>query len=98
MKAVSAAFFVQFFKPINTVMLLFLWLMEVFVFVNRKIGFKFKLAHTAFLLMFMFSDDAVNFATKISVGTTMSYSRWKDLVNMPITISSKNSVRSLMGV
>lgn len=43
----------------------------------------------AFLLMLMFSDDTVNFATKISVGTTMPYVRWKDMVSMPITIPSK---------
>ena len=32
----SAAFFVQFFKSINTVILLFLWLMEVFQWYNGK--------------------------------------------------------------
>ena len=43
----------------------------------------------AYLLMLMFSDDTVNYATKISVGTTMPYARWKDMVDMPIIIPSK---------
>lgn len=44
----------------------------------------------AYLLMLMFSDDTVNYATKISVGTTMPYARWKDMVDMPIIIPSKD--------
>ena len=52
----------------------------------------------AFLLMLMFSDDTVNFATKISVGTTMPYARWKDMVNMPITIPSKEISKEFNGV
>lgn len=42
----------------------------------------------AYLLMLMFSEDTVNYATKISVGTTMPYARWKDMVNMPVVIPS----------
>ena len=43
-------------------------------------------AYRSFLLMLMFSEDTVNYATKISVGTTMPYARWKDMINMPINI------------
>jgi type I restriction enzyme S subunit len=34
----------------------------------------------------MFSKDTVDYATQISVGTTMPYARWKDLKQMPIII------------
>lgn len=43
----------------------------------------------AYLLMLLFSGDTIDYATKISVGTTMPYVRWKDFVQMPILIPSK---------
>ena len=42
-----------------------------------------------YLLMLLFSSDTIDYATKISVGTTMPYVRWKDFVQMPILIPSK---------
>lgn len=43
----------------------------------------------AYLLMVLFSSDTIDYATKISVGTTMPYVRWKDFVQMPMLIPSK---------
>lgn len=40
----------------------------------------------AYAAMLMFSKDTVDYATQISVGTTMPYARWKDLKQMPIII------------
>lgn len=42
----------------------------------------------AYVLMLLFSEDTINYATGISVGTTMPYVRWKDFVNMPVIIPS----------
>ncbi len=42
----------------------------------------------AYFAMLMFSDDTVSYATGISVGTTMPYVRWEDMVNMPIVVPS----------
>ena len=43
----------------------------------------------SYLAMLMFSKDTVDYATQISVGTTMPYARWKDLKQMPAIIPSK---------
>ncbi|MBQ7300366.1 MAG: restriction endonuclease subunit S [Clostridia bacterium] len=43
----------------------------------------------SYLAMLMFSKDTVDYATQISVGTTMPYARWKDLKQMPVIIPSK---------
>ena len=40
----------------------------------------------SYLLMLLFSTDTIKYATKISVGTTMPYVRWKDFIHMPIMI------------
>ena len=40
----------------------------------------------SFLAMLLFSEDTINYATKISVGTTMPYVRWKDFIQMPIIV------------
>lgn len=40
----------------------------------------------SFLSMLLFSENTINYATKISVGTTMPYVRWKDFIQMPILI------------
>ena len=40
----------------------------------------------AYLVMLLFSTDTVNYATTISVGTTMPYVRWGDFIKMPIII------------
>ena len=44
----------------------------------------------AYLLMLLFSKDTVDYATKISVGTTMPYVRWKDFIQMPAIIPAKD--------
>lgn len=43
----------------------------------------------AYLLLLLFSKDTVDYATQISVGTTMPYVRWKDFIHMPILIPQK---------
>jgi type I restriction enzyme S subunit len=43
-------------------------------------------AFWAYVTMLMSSKDTVDYATQISVGTTMPYARWKDLKQMPIII------------
>ncbi len=40
------------------------------------------------LTLLLFDDDTIDYATQISVGTTMPYVRWKDFVNMRILIPS----------
>lgn len=40
----------------------------------------------AYLTMLLFSKETIDYATKISVGTTMPYVRWKDFINMKIVI------------
>ena len=47
-----------------------------------------KKAQWSYLLMVMFSEKAINFATTVSVGTTMPYVRWEDFIKMPIIIPS----------
>lgn len=42
----------------------------------------------SYLTMLLFSDNTINYATRISVGTTMPYVRWKNFVQMPILIPS----------
>lgn len=44
----------------------------------------------SYVTMLMFSKDTVDYATQISVGTTMPYTRWKDLKQMPIIIPTAN--------
>lgn len=44
----------------------------------------------SFLTMLLFAEDTINFATRISVGTTMPYVRWKDFIQMPILIPTKS--------
>ena len=43
-------------------------------------------AYWAYLLLLLFSKDTVDYATQISVGTTMPYVRWKDFTHMPTLI------------
>ena len=43
-------------------------------------------AYLAYLLLLLFSKDTVDYATQISVGTTMPYVRWKDFIHMPTLI------------
>lgn len=43
-------------------------------------------AYWAYLLLLLFSKDTVDYATQISVGTTMPYVRWKDFIHMPALI------------
>ena len=45
-----------------------------------------KIEFWAYVAMMMFSKNTVDYATQISVGTTMPYARWKDLKQMPIII------------
>ena len=44
----------------------------------------------AYAVMLMFSPDTVDYASQISVGTTMPYTRWKDFKNMPILIPEES--------
>lgn len=44
----------------------------------------------SYLTMLLFSADTINYATRISIGTTMPYVRWKDFVQMPIIIPSED--------
>jgi type I restriction enzyme S subunit len=44
----------------------------------------------SYLTMLLFSVDTINYATRISVGTTMPYVRWKDFVQMPVLIPNEN--------
>ena len=46
----------------------------------------------SYLVMLLFSEDTVNYATRISVGTTMPYTRWKDFIQMPAIIPSVDIV------
>lgn len=41
-----------------------------------------------YLALLLFNADTVDYATQISVGTTMPYVRWKDFINMPVLIPS----------
>lgn len=43
----------------------------------------------SFLAMLLFSEDTINYATRISVGTTMPYVRWKDFIQMPVLIPTE---------
>lgn len=43
-------------------------------------------AYWAYLLLLLFSKDTVDYATQLSVGTTMPYVRWKDFIHMPTLI------------
>lgn len=47
-----------------------------------------KPAYWAYAVMLMFYSDTVDYATQISVGTTMPYARWKDFKRMPVVIPS----------
>ncbi len=42
----------------------------------------------SFLLLLLFEDSSIQYATKISVGTTMPYVRWKDFQSMKIVVPS----------
>ena len=44
----------------------------------------------SYLTMLLFSKETIDYATKISVGTTMPYVRWKDFQKMIILIPSNN--------
>ncbi len=48
----------------------------------------------SFLVMLLFSDETIKYATKISVGTTMPYVRWSDFQQMPITFPD-NKIASI---
>lgn len=47
-----------------------------------------------FILMLLFDEDTIKYATQISVGTTMPYVRWKDFVCMPVLIPSESVSQS----
>ena len=42
-----------------------------------------------FLVMTLFSNATIEYATQISVGTTMPYVRWKDFQKMPVLVPNK---------
>lgn len=43
-------------------------------------------SYWSYLAMLLFTKDTVDYATQISVGTTMPYVRWNDMRNMPVII------------
>ena len=45
-----------------------------------------------FLYLLLFRDESVNFATSISVGTTMPYTRWNDFRKMSIVVPKDSLV------
>ena len=47
----------------------------------------------AYVVMLLFSKDAVDYATQNSVGTTMPYVRWKDMRQMPVLVPSVDVVK-----
>lgn len=49
-----------------------------------------KQIYWSYLVMLLFSEDTINYATTICVGTTMPYARWKDFIQMPIIIPTKD--------
>jgi type I restriction enzyme S subunit len=51
-----------------------------------------KIEFWAYVAMMMFSKDTVDYATQISVGTTMPYARWKDLKQMPAIVPTSSIV------
>lgn len=44
----------------------------------------------SYAVMLLFDAETIKYATKISVGTTMPYVRWKDFISMPILIPHEN--------
>ncbi len=47
-------------------------------------------SYWSYIAMLLFAKDTVDYATQISVGTTMPYVRWKDMKNMPVIIPDKD--------
>lgn len=43
----------------------------------------------SYVCMLLFSEEAIDYATHVSVGTTMPYVRWKDFEHMPVLIPSQ---------
>lgn len=43
----------------------------------------------SYVCMLLFSEEAIDYATHVSVGTTMPYVRWKDFERMPVLIPSQ---------
>lgn len=56
-----------------------------------------EIEYWAYIVMLMFSRDVVEYATQISVGTTMPYVRWKDLKQMEILIPQKEKAEEFQG-
>ncbi len=46
----------------------------------------------AYLVLLLFSVDTINYATKVSVGTTMPYVRWNDFIKMQVLIPDNKSL------
>ena len=46
-------------------------------------------SYWSYIAMLLFAKDTVDYATQISVGTTMPYVRWKDMKNMTVVIPDK---------
>lgn len=47
----------------------------------------------SFVAMLLFAKDTVDYATQISVGTTMPYVRWKDMKDMPTIIPDSDTTK-----
>ena len=56
-----------------------------------------EIEYWAYIVMLMFSRDVVEYATQISVGTTMPYVRWKYLKQMEILIPQKEKAEEFQG-
>jgi type I restriction enzyme S subunit len=48
-----------------------------------------KAEYKAYSRMLLFDEDSVNYATSISVGTTMPYVRWNDFKQMAVVVPTK---------
>lgn len=51
-------------------------------------------SYWSYIAMLLFTNDTVDYATQISVGTTMPYVRWKDMRNMLIIIPDEEIAES----
>ena len=52
----------------------------------------------SYLLMLLFSKGTVDYATQISVGTTMPYVRWKDFIHMPTIIPTRKTCSAFQDI
>ena len=51
-----------------------------------------EIHYYSYVLMLLFSEETIRYATTVSVGTTMPYVRWSDFVQMKVTIPGEDIV------